>query len=487
MSPANITKANPGATAAAPRGKSAGVIIFALAFTGVIAAGMQSLIVPLLGQLPSLLGTTASGAAWAVTVTPLVSAVAIPVAGRLGDMLGKKPLILTSLVPLVVGSIVCALAGSLPVMIIGRGLQGLGMGIIPLGIALLREVLPPQRLSSGVAAMSASMGIGGALALPFAAVIAQATTWRAMFWAFTVLSAVGILLIWRLAPAGRPGDPSSRFDPLGAVLLAGGLVPLLIAISQGGVWGWASPIELGLFAAAVVLLMLWVWQEMRVAQPLINLRSLANRTCSLTNVASAFVAFAMYAQSLVLPQLFQLPAATGYGQGFSMLVMAFWYLPAGVAMMAVAPLGAAMTRARGPKTTLVVSSLIMAVGYAVAPLLIPHAWGLTLIAIIVNIGTGMGYGAIPILIMGSVPACETAAANGLNSLLRNIGTSAGAAIIGLVLAQAGTTLGGHSVPSLGDFTVALAIGCIASLVAAGIAAALPRCPTPNGTISKPEA
>jgi len=474
MSATTITKAPPAGTAAGPQEGPAGVIIFALAFTGVIAAGMQSLIVPLLGQLPSLLGTTGAGAAWAVTVTPLVSAVAIPTAGRLGDMLGKKPLILVSLVPLVVGSIVCALATSLPAMIVGRGLQGLGMGIIPLGIALMREILPSQRLSSAVAAMSASMGVGGALALPFAAAIAQATTWRAMFWAFTGLSAIGIVLIWRLAPAGRQGDPSSRFDPLGAVLLAGGLLPLLIAISQGSTWGWASPMELACLVAAAVLLILWVWQEMRVAQPLINLRSLANRTCSLTNVASAFVAFAMYAQSLVLPQLFQLPAATGYGQGFSMLVMAFWYLPAGIAMMAVAPLGARLTRARGPKATLVVSSLIMAAGYAVAPVLIPHAWGLTLIAIIVNIGTGMGYGAIPILIMGSVPAGETAAANSLNSLLRNIGTSAGAAIIGLVLAQAGTTLGGHAVPSLPDFNIALAIGCVASLVAAAIAAALPK-------------
>jgi len=451
-----------------------GAIIFALAFTGVIAAGMQSLIVPLLGQLPALLNTTASGAAWAVTVTPLASAVAIPVIGRLGDMLGKKPLILASLVPLVLGSVVCAVAGSLPVMILGRGLQGLGMGIIPLGIALMREILPPKRVASAIAAMSASMGVGGALALPFAAAIAQATTWRAMFWAFTVLSAVGVVLIWRLTPAGQPGDPTSRFDPLGAILLAGGLVPLLIAVSQGGTWGWTSPWVLACLCAAVVLLVSWAFQEKHAAQPLINLASLANRTCSLTNIASLFVALAMYAQSLVLPQLFQLPTTTGYGQGFSMLTMAFWYLPAGIAMMAVSPLGARITRVSGPKTTLIVSSLIMAAGYAVAPLLVHQAWGLTLIAIIVNVGTGMGYGAIPILIMGSVLASETAAANSLNSLLRNIGTSAGAAIIGLVLAQTGTVLAGRNIPTIGGFHWALAVGCIASLLAVAVACAIPR-------------
>ena len=450
-----------------------GRIIFALAFTGVIAAGMQSLIVPLLGQLPVLLHAAATGTAWAVTVTPLASAVAIPIVGRLGDMLGRKPLIIVSLVPLVAGSIVCAMAGSLPVMIVGRGLQGLGMGIIPLGIALMREILPPQQLGSAVAAMSASMGVGGALALPFAATIAQATSWRVMFWAFAALAGVGLVMVWLLKPAGQRGDAHARFDGVGAGLLAVGLIPLLLAVSQGTTWGWTSLPTISCLVVGVVVLIGWVLFELHARQPLVNLRSLISRTCSLTNVASMFVAFGMYAQSLVLPQLFQLPTATGYGQGFTMLTMALWYMPAGIAMMAISPVGARLTKVRGPKATLIVASLVMATGYGIAPLILHFAWGLTLMAVIVNVGTGMAFGAIPILIMGSVPARETAAANGLNTLIRNIGLSVGAAVIGLVLAQSGVLMGEHSAPSLTGFYLALALGCVASLVAAAISVALP--------------
>jgi MFS family permease len=144
--------------------------------------------------------------------------------------------------------------------------------------------------------------------------------------------------------------------------------------------------------------------------PLIDLRTLRDRTIAATAIASLLVAFGMYTQSLVLPQLFQLPNTTGYGQGFSMLAMACWYAPAGIAMMAASPLGSQVTHRFGAKTTLVTAGTVMACGYAAAPLLIHTPWGLTLVAIVCNVGTGLAFGAIPMLIMAHVPSSQTAAA-----------------------------------------------------------------------------
>lgn len=178
-----------------------GGVVGVLALAGIVAALMQTLVVPLIGDLPKLLDTTASNASWVITATLLAGAVATPVAGRLGDTLGKRRVLLVSVIPLIAGSVVCALASSVVPMIVGRGLQGLGMGVVPLGISLLRDILPPERLGGSIALMSASMGVGGALGLPFSAAVAENASWRVLFWVAAGLSVLVGFLIWRVAPA----------------------------------------------------------------------------------------------------------------------------------------------------------------------------------------------------------------------------------------------------------------------------------------------
>ena len=168
-----------------------------LCLAGIVVALMQTIIVPLIPQLPTLLNADASNTTWAITITLLVGAVATPIGGRIGDMYGKRLAILGSLAFVALGSVACALATSLPVFIVGRGLQGLGFGIIALGISVMRDIVPSRYLGSAVGTMSASLGIGGALGLPFAAAIAQHVSWHALFWTCAVaaaLAAVGVVL-----------------------------------------------------------------------------------------------------------------------------------------------------------------------------------------------------------------------------------------------------------------------------------------------------
>lgn len=448
-------------------------VVGVLAFAGIVAALTQTLVVPLLGDLPRLFDTSASNASWVVTATLLSAAVATPVAGRLGDMYGKRRMLLVSVVPLVIGSVVCALSSSVVPMIVGRGLQGLGMGVVPLGISLLRDVLPPERLGSSIALISASMGVGGALGLPFSAAVAENASWRALFWVVAALAAVVGALVGLLVPAGRAGSEAGRFDVPGALGLGVALVCLLLGVSKGSDWGWGSGTTLGLLAASVVALLAWGRWELRIAEPLVDLRVTARPLVLMTNLASVLVGFAMYGQSLVVPQLLQLPEATGYGLGQSMLAMGLWMAPAGLMMMLLAPLGAKLTAARGPKVTLGVGSLVIALGYACALPLMGSTVGLLVVALICSTGVGLAYGAMPALVMGAVPRSETASANSFNTLMRSIGSSVSAAVTGVVLAQMTTDFAGHLLPSENAFRVALLIGSGVGLAAAAVAFLIP--------------
>lgn len=241
-----------------------GTLIALLAVSGIVVAMTQTLVIPLIASLPQIFHAPASDTSWIITVTLLVAAVATPVSGRLADMVGKKRIMLLSLLPLFAGSLLCAVATTVPVMVAGRGLQGLATGFIPVGISMLHDLLPKERTAGAIALMSSSLGIGGAVGLPFAAAVAQFSSWRILFWIMAVGAATIALLVWRIIPV-PPQDVSpvrGRFDAVGALGLGAGLVSLLLPVSKGSEWGWGSPLVIGLFGAAVLILLVWGWWEM---------------------------------------------------------------------------------------------------------------------------------------------------------------------------------------------------------------------------------
>ncbi|TVT21154.1 MFS transporter [Amycolatopsis acidiphila] len=453
---------------AAPSGRLTAV----LAFAGVVVAVMQTLMVPLLAKLPELLRTSSSNTAWVITVTLLTGAVATPVLGRLGDMHGKRRMLLLALGLQVLGCLVCGLTSTLVPMMVGRGLQGFAIGAIPLGISIMRDELPGERLGSAVGLMSSSLGIGGALALPAAALVAEHLDWHVLFFGAGALGILSLALVLLVVPESAVRTPG-RFDVRGAIGLSAGLVCLLVGISKGSDWGWGTARTLGFFGAAAVVFVGWGFLQLRTAEPLVDLRTTARRPVLLTNLASIMVGFALYATQLVPPQLLQLPAATGYGLGQSMIIAGLCVAPSGLLMMAVSPLGARLTAARGPKVSLLCGIVVLAVSYAAGLALLHEAWQLALFSAMAGIGVGLAYAAMPALIIDAVPASETAAANGLNTLMRSIGTSSSSAVVGMVLAHLTTDFRGTPVPALAGFRTAFLIGCGACVLALLVASFIP--------------
>ncbi|MEU5253374.1 MFS transporter [Streptomyces longwoodensis] len=457
---------------AATGGLRARLTVPVLAYCGTLMAVMQTVVVPLLPDLPRLTGSTAATVSWMVTAQLLSAAVLTPVLGRAGDMYGKRRVLLASFALMTAGSVTCALTSDIGVLIAARTLQGAAASVVPLSISILRDELPPERRGSAVAMMSSTVGIGAALGLPAAAVVVQYSNWHVMFWMTAALGASGVALIRWAVPESPVREPG-RFDVTGALGLAAGLICLLLAVSQGGQWGWTSTRILGLVVAAVVVLALWAWQQLRAAQPLVDLRLVSRPRVGLSHLAALFTGFAFYANTLATAQLVQAPEASGYGLGLSIVETGLCLLPSGLCMLLLAPLSARISAVRGPRVTLALGAAVIAAGYAVR---IADSRDLVMViagATVVATGTSLAYSALPSLILKAVPAGQTASANGVNVLMRTIGQAASSAVVAAVLVHHTSPVGGLPVPTLHGYLLAFGIAGAVALVASAVALTIP--------------
>lgn len=448
------------------------LIITILCLAGTVVALQQTLMVPLLPDFPKILKTSPDDVSWLVTATLLTAAVATPIVSKLADMYGKRRMMLVAMIMMVIGSIICAVGESFTMLVIGRAFQGFAASLIPVGISIMRDELPKERVASAVALMSATLGIGSALGLPLSGLIYEALGWEAIFWFSTV---VGILLIAAVLSTVPESElrTKGRFDFLGAILLSIALTSLLLAISKGGNWGWSSEPVILLFITAAVFLAAWVPYELRVSQPMVDLRTSSRRPVLLTNLASLLVGFSMYANMLATTQQLQLPQISGFGFGLAVTVAGLCMVPSGLAMVAFAPISAGLTKRFGAKTTLIVGAAVLAGAYIARVFLTGEVWMIILGATLVSIGTAIAYAAMPTLIMRAVPITETASANGLNSLLRAVGTSMASAAIATILTSFVTQQGALTLPTLSAFTTIFWLAAVAALAAIAVAVFIP--------------
>ncbi|MEO3842455.1 MFS transporter [Streptomyces sp. B22F1] len=444
-----------------------------LAFGGILMAVMQTVVVPLLPDLPRLTGASAGTVSWTVTATLLAGAVLTPVLGRAGDMYGKKRVLISALTLMTVGSVMCALSSDITVIITARALQGAAAAVVPLSISILRDELPPERRGSAVAMMSSTVGIGAALGLPLAALVIQYADWHVMFWLTSALGALGVAAVaWavRESPVREPG----RFDVVGTLGLAAGLVCLLLGVSQGGQWGWTSGRILVLFPAAVVVLALWSWHQLRAKAPLVDLRLAARPRVGLPHVTALLTGFAFYANTLVTAQLVQAPKATGYGLELSIVATGLCLLPGGITMLLFSPVSARISEARGPRVTLALGAVVIACGYAVRIADSRDLWMIIAGAAVVSTGTTLAYSALPTLILRAVPAEQTASANGVNVLMRTIGQATSSAAVAAILVHHTSGVGGTQVATLHGFLLTFTMAGAIALVACAAALVIPR-------------
>ncbi|MFD0599340.1 MFS transporter [Catellatospora coxensis] len=334
--PADTPAAAPEPAARSGRHANSALVVLFLSLGGLAFAVLQSLVAPALPIIAQDLHSSTGDISWVLTAYLLSASVLTPILGRLGDMVGKRKMMLVVLVLLAAGTLLAALATTLPVLIAARALQGAAGAIMPLSIGIVRDELPREKVSVTVGLLSAIFGIGAGLGIVLAGPIVEHLSWQWLFWFPLMLigvALVGVLFGVPESPLRAPG----RLDVLGAAILSVSLVSLLLAISKGREWGWDTTRTITLLAVGVLALIAFVLVELRVREPLINMRLLAVRGVWATNLVGLAFGFAMFGTFLLIPMLLELPTATGYGFGKTVSQAGLFLMPTTLMMLVFGP------------------------------------------------------------------------------------------------------------------------------------------------------
>ncbi|GCE02373.1 MFS transporter [Embleya hyalina] len=449
-------------------------ILVALSFAATTMAVMQTVVSPILPQLQNRLGVSSSAIAWVLTGNLLASAVATPLLGRLGDLRGRKRFLLYALAAVALGSILAACTTSYVMLIAGRVLQGMGGGVVPLALSVVRDEFPRERSAGSIATIGATISVGATFGSVSTGLIADRWDYHLLFWLSALVALLSMLMVWRVVP-----DTAERrqghVDLIGALTLSGWLAALLAAVSTGGRSGWGDPLVVGGLALAVLLFAAWIGWALRHPEPLVDLRVMARRPVLLANLSGIFTGMAMYGSSLLFPPFIQAPSALGYGFGKSVLIAGLIMLPGTLGNLAAAPVAARMTNRHGPKPALVLGPVLSGTAFALLLPLHGHWWAFSMVGVLFGFGLGLAFSAMPALINDHVPADMTGVANGMNAVLRTVGGATGTAVLGAILsaspagAAAARAAGVAHAPGLTGYLVCfgmLGVGCLLAAVLA---------------------
>jgi MFS family permease len=431
-------------------------------------AALQTAVVPALPSIQREHGVSTSTVAWVLTLTVLVSSVATPILGRLGDMFGKRRVLLGMGAVTTLGCLLAALSESFASLLVGRGLQGFSAGAFSICLAVVRDEVPPTRRAMVYGVVTGMWGVGAAAAFPLSGLIVDNLSYRWIFWIAAgvfVLSCIAVRAWVPESPVRSPG----RIDWIGALLFMPGLGAILLALSQGIHWGWDSGRTLGAFAVGAGLVGAWAAWELRVEAPLTDLRLLASRSVWTVNTSVLLVSISMYTVFLVTPKIVQASPENGYGFGASATEAGAFLIPMAVTQLVGSFLVGPVVRRFGSKSVNLAGCACMLGAFVVFDGALDHRWGVLLAVSLVGFGIGLAATAAAHLISLAVSQAQTAEANSVMTMLRNVGGSTGATIVATTLA-AYATAGSHVTTRTG-YTVTFAIAG-AALVAALVVGSL---------------
>jgi len=452
-----------------------------LATAGTAFALQQTMVIPALPALQRDLHTTTTWITWVLTVFLLVASVATPILGKLGDQYGKERLLTISLGLFLAGCVGCAVAWDIWSLIAFRAVSGLGAAVFPLAFSIIRDEFPPEKVGVGIGLVSAVFGVGGGFGIVLSGLIVDNLSWRWLFIVGAIAIAVALVLVHRFVPESPVKTPS-RVDVPGAVLLSGGLIALLVGLTEGPAWGWTGGRILGLFGAAIVLLVVWGWVELRVDEPLVDMRMLARRPVLLTNATALIAGFAMFGTFVLIPNFVETPHGLShgvarlvdYGFGASATKAGLYLLPSSVTLLFAGPVAGLIGRRVGMKWPLAAGMLLVAASAASFAVWHARPWQILAAMPFLGVGVGFAFAAMATLIAEAVRPTETGVATGMNTVMRTVGGVVGGQM-GAALLSA-YKISGTGVPAATGFELTFGIGAGVALLGAVLAVFVTRSP-----------
>ncbi|NMO53132.1 MFS transporter [Actinoplanes sp. TBRC 11911] len=440
-----------------------------LAAAAAVFALMQSLVTPVLPTIQHDLHTSTTTVTWVLTAWLLASSVATPIMGRIGDMIGKDRTLLVALAAIAVGCLVAAIAPNISILIVARVLQGFGVAVFPVSFGIIRDEFPAEKVTSAVGIMAAVIATGSGMGIVLAGPIVSALDWRYLFWLPMIATVIILGLAWRLIPASPVRTPG-KINWLSATLLSGWLVALLLPLSEGSAWGWGAPKTVILFGAAVVLFAAWFVNEIKSTNPLIDMRMMRLPAVWTTNLVSLLFGAAMFGVFAFLPQLMQVPSASGYGFGATVSKAGLLMLPMMAAMAVFGSVSGPLTKWVSAKAQLLLGAALATLGSLAIAFQHDAEWKVAVAGGVFGIGLGLVYSSMINLIVQSVPRHQTGVASGMNTNIRTIGASIGTAVVSSVVAAHVLPNG---LPAESGYSESFVITALAGAAAFGLALLVP--------------
>lgn len=431
----------------------------------VIVGVTGSLGAPLVPELTEIHGVSLSTAQWSLTAPFIVGAVAAPVFGRLGSGRRRRPAVLGIVALALVGSVLAALADSIALVIAGRALQGLAFAAQPLLFSLARDHLDGERLRRALGSLSVANVVSAGLGFPATAVVVHLWGLSAGFWLAVVLLTIVLVVAWTGVPASVE-DPAEGVDVPGVVLLVGGLVSLLLLTSRGHVWGYGSPVGIGLVCSSVILLGASLWWFRRARFPLVDVSLATGRGVLGLHVATLLLAVGTYIVLGSVAVAVQAPESSGYGMGRSVVVAGLMLVPYALGGFVGNIVSRPVVRWFGPMSVLPIGCLMVAASNGSLALWHDQVWQVVVAMTLSGVGSGFGFQSIPWLMAQAVPAADIGPAMGLNVVVRFAGFGLGGAISGAVLEALGG--GGDATGFVTVMTIGAGIGLGAAVIVAAM-------------------
>jgi EmrB/QacA subfamily drug resistance transporter len=423
------------------------VTLLVLSLAALAYAMLSSAVVPALPSIQHAIGASETGIAWLLTGYLLSASVATSILGRLGDMYGKEKLLLATLILLMAGTLVAALASSLWLLILARVIQGAGGGIFPLAMGIVRDEFPREKVAGSIGLLSALLGIGGGIGIVLAGVIIQHLDYHWLFWIPLIVLAISAVLIWRFVPESPVRVPGT-INWVAAGLMTVGITMALIAVSETTTWGWGSARTLGLLAGGLAVCALWIVWEVRSREPLVDMEMMRVRGVWTTNLAAFLLGAGMYSSFIVIPQFVQLPRSTGFGFGASVVLSGLYLLPSTAGMFLMGMLAGRISARFGSRFSLMVGGAITAAAFGLLIFAHGHPYDFLIMSTLLGLGIGLSFAALGTLIIGAVPPHQSGVASGMNTVMRTLGGALGGQLSATFLAAHIA----HGLPTVTGFT-----------------------------------
>jgi MFS family permease len=421
----------------------------------------------LLPALQKTFHATTAWSTWLITAFLLVGAVTTPLTGRLSDQFGRSQVLRGGLVVFTIGCLGAAFAPSLGVLIAFRALSGISGAFVALGVALIGERLPPARIAGAVAALAASLAAGNLVAALLAPVIASALSWRWVFLFDALIPLTALALLRGTDVASAPTRADSRIDGPGAVLLATAIGSVMLALTEGNHWGWGSAPIVALLMLAVIAGAAFVWVELHVAEPMIQLGALMRRTVLLTNVTTALAGAGVFASLVLVSRFVAAPSSAGYGFAASTAVVGlFLAAQMSVAFAAGLSLGP-ISRRYSWKLPLVVALIGLVVGLVMVGRWHAHPWQVVLAMMVIGLAAPTSTVGAK-LVADDVDAADHGVTAGLNMVAYYIGGVLGTQGVAAILD--GRQIPGTTIPTAAAYTTSFYV--LAAIALIGVPLAL---------------